>query len=201
MFCPYSIKYLIAHLLLRKGFMDMLGTGTYEIDDGWEGNVASLFTHSPPSTWIFRGQPYADKPLSTSLERTANNYSVPLGFLPIIEHNILDDFKRTSHNHLRHAPDDDNDIEWLSIIQHHGGVTRLLDFTYSFYIAMYFAIESSINDGCVWCINRLELTNSLVDTQLAKYRAQCASVSDAIAFADLIKIYSGKMVEIQRLSI
>ena len=61
-----------------------------------------------------------------------------------------------------------------------GGITRLLDFTYSFYIAMYFAIESSIDDGCIWCINKEALTQYLLDTHLAKYK----SSTDAIAAVD-----------------
>ncbi len=46
-------------------------------------------------------------------------------------------------------------LEWLSIMQHFGAPTRLLDFTYSIYIALYFAIEHMNQEeySAIWCIN------------------------------------------------
>lgn len=42
-------------------------------------------------------------------------------------------------------------------MQHHGTPTRLLDFTQSIYIAMYFALIDSTTDACIWAINDLWL--------------------------------------------
>ena len=48
-------------------------------------------------------------------------------------------------------------IHWglsVSTMQHHGAPTRLLDFTYSVYVAAYFALENADSDGCaVWAVN------------------------------------------------
>ena len=136
--------------------------GKYEIN-GWKEaqDIVTSISQSSPK-WIFRGQPYADKLLSTSLQRAAESYSISLELLPEIELNMLNDFKRTCHNYLKNIPS--NLIDILSILQHHGCTTRLLDFTYSFYIAMYFAIEPSIDHGCVWCINKASLLNKLRET-------------------------------------
>jgi hypothetical protein len=38
-------------------------------------------------------------------------------------------------------------------MQHYGAPTRLLDFTYSFYVAAYFALEETEKDCAVWAIN------------------------------------------------
>jgi hypothetical protein len=38
-------------------------------------------------------------------------------------------------------------------MQHHGAPTRLLDFTYSIYVAAYFALENADSDSCIWAIN------------------------------------------------
>lgn len=38
-------------------------------------------------------------------------------------------------------------------MQHHGAPTRLLDFTYSIYVATYFAVEEAEGDSVVWAID------------------------------------------------
>src|SRR5262249_51185970 len=47
----------------------------------------------------------------------------------------------------------DSLIDWMALIQHYGGTTRLLDFTKSFYIAAFFAIEKATGECAVWCID------------------------------------------------
>jgi hypothetical protein len=38
-------------------------------------------------------------------------------------------------------------------MRHHGAPTRLLDFTYSIYVAAYFALETADTDCAVWAVN------------------------------------------------
>lgn len=38
-------------------------------------------------------------------------------------------------------------------MHHHGAPTRLLDFTYSIYVATYFAAENAERDAAVWAID------------------------------------------------
>lgn len=103
---------------------------------------------------IFRGQRKADWGLSHSLERIANQFSHPKDLIPSSEIKVVTEFQRRSHFYLDHTPPADSLIDWLSIIQHHGGPTRLLDFSYSFYVASFFAVSKAVSDAAVWVINR-----------------------------------------------
>jgi hypothetical protein len=68
---------------------------------------------------------------------------------------LIREFMRAYHHYANHLPDDRASIEWLSIMQHHGAPTRLLDFTYSIYVAAYFAVEAAGNnsESAVWAID------------------------------------------------
>jgi len=57
-----------------------------------------------------------------------------------LEKNLLREFQRKAHHHLKHVPKPSNTIEWLTLLQHYSGPTRLLDWTYSFYVALFFAL-------------------------------------------------------------
>jgi len=94
--------------------------------------------------WIFRGQRNSEWPLKTTIERLAvETWSRPYNKLSIIEDGLIREFKRQYHNYSHYVPDNNDKIEWLSIMQHHGAVTRLLDCTYSFYAAIFFALEEA----------------------------------------------------------
>lgn len=50
-------------------------------------------------------------------------------------------------------PKDGEFIEWLSIMQHFGAPTRLLDFSQSMYVALFMAMDNSFYDNfSIWCI-------------------------------------------------
>lgn len=102
---------------------------------------------------IFRGHAEKDWPLSTTIERVAEQFTCPTEELWRQEKEVLRLFKSRAHHYIQSPPGDDDWIEWLSQIQHYGGPTRLLDFTDSFYLASFFALETAKNDACVWAIN------------------------------------------------
>lgn len=109
--------------------------------------------------WIFRGEKYYAQPLRSSLElfiERANGYGRFSIKNDEIERNLLREFKRRYHHYSYTEPEDDLNLEWLALMRHHGAPTRLLDFTYSIYVAAYFALEDAGEgkDGLIWGIKR-----------------------------------------------
>jgi hypothetical protein len=68
---------------------------------------------------------------------------------------ILYEFKREAHNYLAHLPDPANFLEWMALGRHYGMPSRLVDFTYSFFVAAYFALSQrdGKDDGCMVALN------------------------------------------------
>lgn len=111
--------------------------------------------------WVFRGQGDKDWNLSTRFERDAERYRCTSYFYGNRERYILKEFQRRAHLFQQRLPELTNPIEWLSYLQHYGGSTRLLDFTDSFYVAAFFAMETSIANSAVWAVNINKLTKAL----------------------------------------
>jgi len=70
---------------------------------------------------------------------------------------LIHDFQRKAHHYIQSPPSAEEYLEWLALVQHHGGPTRLLDFTKSFYVASFFAVETASEDACVWAVNTIGL--------------------------------------------
>jgi len=85
--------------------------------------------------WAFRGQG-SDRPLAASIERVAIKPGVA-------EDYAMREFRRRAHRYVTDVPRDDDDLEWLALMQHHGTPTRLLDWTRSSHVAAFFAAQSS----------------------------------------------------------
>ena len=100
--------------------------------------------------YVFRGQPNADLGLQSSLERAAEG--IDANRWPRLEQTMILEFKRCAHQYLIHVPKDDDYLEWLALMQHHGCPTRLLDFTRSFYVALFFAVEETTEKSAVWAL-------------------------------------------------
>jgi hypothetical protein len=102
-------------------------------------HLSSFLSHvtdekeSYKADFIFRGQ-QTDEPLRPRLARIAQR-----GKLLNLEKLIYEEFRRTSCAHADIDPKAKWDI--LSLAQHHGLPTRLLDWTYSALAAMWFAVE------------------------------------------------------------
>lgn len=104
------------------------------------------------SGWVFRGERSNTWHLDTTLARAYKRSGIAKD-IHHVERATIEKFKRRSHHFISTPPDKENTLEWLAMIQHHGGPTRLMDFTRSFYIASFFAVEGADSDASFWCLN------------------------------------------------
>lgn len=102
-------------------------------------------------TGVYRGSPTAPRQLLTSLDRLGGEN--PPHTKADLEAHILRNFARHSRPHFPAPPT--NDWELLVAAQHHGVPTRLLDWTYSPFVAAHFATlpysaRGDERDRAVW---------------------------------------------------
>lgn len=123
--------------------------------DSWN-EVLQIADEFKAGTWCFRGEAKRGSPLKTSLENHAiDRWGRDWRELPAIEKGLLRRFKREAHLYVNKEPADNDLMGWLSLIRHHEGPTRLLDWTYSFMVALFFAVSGAKpgREFAVWAIN------------------------------------------------
>lgn len=120
--------------------------------NSWDKFTATLRDLS--DEWMFRGQS-ENWPLQTSLERNLKSWDIDLSRAPSIEDQLVRDFRRQYRDRGKdHSLAKSDTLYCLALMQHHGAPTRLLDFSYSPYVAAKFAIGQGLKHGVVWCIKR-----------------------------------------------
>jgi hypothetical protein len=104
--------------------------------------------------WIYRGLPNQKRAeLKPSLERCKETYKIPSKAMLYVEGGLIRRFKRTYHHYSADAPGEFDYTEWLALMRHHGAPTRLLDWTYSIFVALFFALERSEAPAVIWALN------------------------------------------------
>ena len=120
--------------------------------DSWDAQINRF-----RSPFVFRGEGGGTHDLSTGLMRLGGGYED----LHRLEAHMLRNFKKYAHSD---AAAGDSVWNWLALAQHHGLPTRLLDWTYSPFVAMHFATDD-LNlyqeDGVIWCVNHREANKFL----------------------------------------
>lgn len=151
-----------------------------------------------PNHFAFRGQADANWELQSTLERVIGGRWSKENARRF-ETYSLDVFKSKFHIYsgLEHIPK--SKLSWLSVMQHYGVPTRLIDFTTSPYIALYFALETydplSKKDFSIFAIDYTAIMDLSLqhirkaDTQFQETRSTLQGKQDLV-FDEVVDRYS-----------
>lgn len=119
-----------------------------------------------PNNYIYRGHADSRWKLESTLERTMGSQWTSERAKKFEDH-YLNLFKSKYHIYNGDEHEPKSKLAWLSVMQHYGAPTRLIDFTESPYIALYFALEAYDpllkNDLSIYAIDY----NSIMDSSLS----------------------------------
>lgn len=105
--------------------------------------------------FLYRGQADASWRLEPSLRRELASKNENRMRCFEIEQDAKVEFASQAHLHMDPAalPNENDWLEWWSLMQHYLAPTRLLDWSSSPYVAAYFAVEAGERDGVIWAVN------------------------------------------------
>jgi hypothetical protein len=109
-----------------------------ELDDAIADTSRPRSPHHVHSTLVFRGLARTSYSNVSSLTRLRGDY-------PTLERHLIRNFRKYAH---REAPGPTM-WDWLALGQHHGLPTRLLDWTFSPFVALHFATASWPEDDAL----------------------------------------------------
>lgn len=113
----------------------------------------------PGDKWIFRGEDTKNV-LKTKLEQSFEQFELEDNEdKHEAEIDVIREFQRKLHLYMDNLPTRADISQWLAIMQHHGAPTRLLDWTYSFWVAVHFATarRKPSESARVWAVNTREI--------------------------------------------
>lgn len=166
--------------------------------DSWD-DFDKLVSRMNYRKWIFRGQANSDWLLESSLHRAFEDAQsiFRLKFngskkINRLEHEkvMIDRFKCNAHLFLTHLPKPEDDLSWLSLMQHHGAPTRLLDFSLSPYVALFFALEVGDTDAVIYCINHNSIVSDDEDYFGSKRPDVYSKILDPLPTEDSICLFA-----------
>ena len=118
--------------------------------DSWE-DFLPVVAQFRDNTFVYRGQADARWKIESTLDRLEARFPTtpntsgtnPKQFQcsPVTRRVHLEAFKETVRGKRGSSPGDLSENEWWALAQHHGLATPLLDWTYSPFVALFFAFE------------------------------------------------------------
>jgi hypothetical protein len=119
-------------------------------DNSWQGDLGRF-----RSNYAFRGVSNKDYDLKTSFIRNSGVY-------PHLEYHLLRNFRKYAR--IEGSDLGFSDWKWVTIAQHYGLPTRLLDWTYSPFVATHFAtaeVDRYDHDAAIWHVDYVKVNNML----------------------------------------
>jgi hypothetical protein len=130
--------------------------------DSWRADIKRF-----RSPYVFRGLSDASYSLQTTLMRLGGNFSQ-------MEQHLVRNFRKYAHRSLVER---DTLWHWLSLAQHHGLPTRLMDWTVSPLVAAHFATANTSRfdlDGAIWAVDYLKAHQQLPERFRAELKREGA---------------------------
>lgn len=153
--------------------------------DTWNENIQRF-----RSDYVYRGLPCSSWQLTTSLARLGGNYRE-------LEGHLLRNFRKYAH---QDAVQRNSEWHWLAVAQHHGLPTRLLDWTYSPYVALHFAtefVDRFETDSVIWCVNYVQVHQRLP----RKLRAVLERERSNAFTVEMLAQVAGSLFALEKLSL
>lgn len=130
---------------------------------------------------VFRGQSKECWSLETSLLRLLKNKKMSVDEIEEFETRIIKLFRKVvpedELSKLTFSSSEDNQIAWLMYMQQYSAPTRLLDWSFSPWVALYFACNSNPDDnGKIWITDNIQ-ANKLVQPKTQNFLKQMSPES------------------------
>jgi hypothetical protein len=136
---------------------------------------------------LFRGMGQAHFDTRTSLARLGGQYWE-------LEYHVLRAFRKYA---TREQVPFDDDWNWIALGQHHGLPTRLLDWTYSPYVAMHFATAELAHydsDGAIIIVDYHEAAQTLPD----RLKSILSEAGSHVFTAEMLRQYASTLKEFDK---